>query len=433
MTITETIKYITKLKNKEVRTDSKKFKAYLNDLSPECVKELKLLNRVLNDNILSIIFSSEKDSTIISKLTTEFKNMGMPEKQMNFILKSFANVLGWNYTQPKMEELPPKTPKKENSHSATTKTTNEYLTDNLTELLSLGYKYFNEKKYTKAIKYLQKAGELGDSGAQNIVGYMYQNGMGTEQDYREAIKWFKKSAEQNNSSAQVNLGYMHNLGLGTRQDYKEAVKWFQKAAELGDSTGQNNLGTMYQAGHGVKQDNKIAAKWFKKAAEQGSAEGQFALGNMYANGIGIDQDYKKAIECFKKAGEESNNAIANVAFNIIGDIYRNGYNGIRQDYNEAIKWYRKSAELGNSDAECNLGIMYLNAWGLEKNYKLAFKWFKKSADQWNPEAQFNLGNMYRDGLGVKQDDKEAIKWYRMSAEQGKHPMAKKALDKLLKK
>ncbi len=74
MTITETIKYIMKLKNKEVRTDSQKFKAYLKDLSPECVKELKLLNRALNDNILSIIFSSEEDSIIISKLTTEFNN-----------------------------------------------------------------------------------------------------------------------------------------------------------------------------------------------------------------------------------------------------------------------------------------------------------------------------------------------------------------------
>ena len=108
MTIPETIKYITKLRNKEVRTDSKKFKAYLKDLSPECVKELKLLNRALNDNILSIIFSSEQDSAIISKLTTEFKNMGMPDKQMNFILKSFAEVLGWNYTPPKQEESPKK-------------------------------------------------------------------------------------------------------------------------------------------------------------------------------------------------------------------------------------------------------------------------------------------------------------------------------------
>ncbi len=105
MTIIETIKYIMKLKNKEVRTDSQKFKAYLKDLSPECVKELKLLNRALNDNILSIIFSSEEDSIIISKLTTEFKNMGMPDKQMNFILKSFAEVLGWNYTPPKQKYL----------------------------------------------------------------------------------------------------------------------------------------------------------------------------------------------------------------------------------------------------------------------------------------------------------------------------------------
>ena len=106
MTITETIKYITKLRNKEVRTNSKKFKAYLNDLSPECVKELKLLNRALNDNILSIIFSSEQDTAIIAQLTTEFKNMGMPEKQMNFILKSFAEVLGWNYIQPIQEQAP---------------------------------------------------------------------------------------------------------------------------------------------------------------------------------------------------------------------------------------------------------------------------------------------------------------------------------------
>ena len=136
MTITETIKYIMKLKNKEVRTDSQKFKAYLKDLSPECVKELKLLNRALNDNILSIIFSSEEDSIIISKLTTEFKNMGMPDKQMNFILKSFADVLGWSYTPPKQEEPKKEESKKEETtFSHTPKVTSETLTDDLKELL----------------------------------------------------------------------------------------------------------------------------------------------------------------------------------------------------------------------------------------------------------------------------------------------------------
>jgi len=118
----------------------------------------------------------------------------------------------------------------------------------------------------------------------------YEEGVSAYQrgDYATALAEFRPLATEGNTGAQFLLGYMYDRGLGVTQDYNEAVKWFRKAAEQGDPYAQNELGTMYGSGHGVPQDDKEAVKWFRKAAEQ------FNLGLRYLEGKGVIQDYESA-------------------------------------------------------------------------------------------------------------------------------------------
>jgi uncharacterized protein len=56
----------------------------------------------------------------------------------------------------------------------------------------------------------------------------------------------------------------------------------------------------------------------------------------------------------------------------------------------------------------------LDGWGVPQDYKEAIKWYKLSAEQENTEAQFNLGNMYL----IIQDYVQAHKWFNIAGANG---------------
>ncbi len=98
------------------------------------------------------------------------------------------------------------------------------------------YVAYDRANYASAFKvWLPKAQE-GDAEAQNIVGQVFEKGLGQPVDYKSALQWYTKSAEQGNSQAQLNLGHMYEKGLGTAPDQQAADKWYRKASGL-DSVG----------------------------------------------------------------------------------------------------------------------------------------------------------------------------------------------------
>jgi len=50
-----------------------------------------------------------------------------------------------------------------------------------------------------------------------------------------AANWFRKAAEQGDTGAQTMLGLLYDTGHGVKQDYAQAEIWYRKAAEQGDS------------------------------------------------------------------------------------------------------------------------------------------------------------------------------------------------------
>ena len=106
--------------------------------------------------------------------------------------------------------------------------------------------FYHHSILTNEFERTKRLAEGGDKAAQNnLLGAMYDFGLGVPEDDKEAVKWYTKSAEQGDAEAQFNLGYMYYKGEGVPKDYKEAVKWFTKSAEQGDAQAQYNLGLMY--------------------------------------------------------------------------------------------------------------------------------------------------------------------------------------------
>ena len=125
------------------------------------------------------------------------------------------------------------------------------------------------------------------------------------------------------------------------------------------------------------------------------------------------EDFARAFRIFRGLAERGN---SEAQYNV-GFMYLSGQ-GTAVNLEEAAKWFRLAAEQGKVESQVNLANMYFNGWGVEQDYAESAIWFRKAADQGNPVAQGTLGELYDAGKGVPQSFIEAFTWYRKSAEQG---------------
>ena len=255
------------------------------------------------------------------------------------------------------------------------------------EILQLAKGYYENKDYSGAFYWYQKAADQGNAIAQFILGFMYERNLVVPKEKLnivasmtlqspnaiKALYWYQKAAEQGYAEAQFNLGGMYRGA----QNYKEAIYWYQKAADQGYAEAQYGLGLMYSQGQGVPQDYNKAVYWYQKAADQGDGGAQLMLGRMYIRGFHIPIDYKKA-----------------------------------------IYWYQKAADQGYAEAQLMLGNMYALGTIVTTDYKKATYWFQKAAEQGNAGAQYQTGRMYEGGLGVAKNITKALYWYQKAADQG---------------
>lgn len=72
--------------------------------------------------------------------------------------------------------------------------------------------------------------EHGDVGAQEIVGEIYERGLGVAPDYAAALGWYRQAADAGSRRAQVNIGYLYERGLGVPADAAIALDWYRRAA-----------------------------------------------------------------------------------------------------------------------------------------------------------------------------------------------------------
>jgi len=124
----------------------------------------------------------------------------------------------------------------------------------------------------------------------------------------------------------------------------------------------------------------------------------------------FDQNSLAALK--QKAG--SGNAAAQCG---LGLLYFNGW-GVLQDHVQAVAWWRKAAEQGSAAAEYFLGLMYASGQGVPQDYAQAVAWWRKAAEQGYALGQDGLGDLYSKGQGVPQDYAQAAIWFRKAAELG---------------
>jgi len=78
------------------------------------------------------------------------------------------------------------------------------------------------------------------------------------------------------------------------------------------------------------------------------------------------------------------------------------------DWRAAYKWFDLAAREGYWAALNNLGVMYLNGYGVDKNEMRAFELFSKAAQELNATTLSHLADCYDQGIGTQVDKDMAI-------------------------
>jgi len=121
--------------------------------------------------------------------------------------------------------------------------------------LILGHLYVNDADeliVRKGFKLIKESAKEDNPLAAQRLGFLYKYGIGCQLNYQKAIKWFQKAYELGNDEGAYSLGYFYLKGLGDiPQDYTKAVHWFEKSKS---DMANYWLGVCYLNGDGVAKD-----------------------------------------------------------------------------------------------------------------------------------------------------------------------------------
>lgn len=120
----------------------------------------------------------------------------------------------------------------------------------------------------KTFYWASKASQKGYGLAQNLLGGLYLNGVGTEPDYQKAIYWFEESIKNNVHESEIGLFQCYEQGgYGIEQDYRKAFQHLRNHALRTDNVNSKfEVAVRLFDGHGVEENKHEAFKWFLKVA-----------------------------------------------------------------------------------------------------------------------------------------------------------------------
>jgi hypothetical protein len=140
------------------------------------------------------------------------------------------------------------------------------------------YAAFKMGHHDEARRIWEGLAKKGNTTALLNLANMFQQAQGVDEDQKKALTYVRKGAELGDSRAQYELGMAYERGILVERNLQQAAAWFEKAARQGDVDAQFALGVMNATGFG--QGTKVASEaqreqavaWLGKASAQGHQE-----------------------------------------------------------------------------------------------------------------------------------------------------------------
>lgn len=298
---------------------------------------------------------------------------------------------------------------------------------------SLGYYYYENEDYEKALQYFLKCGSTENSSravALSNAGYIYENGKGVSVDIPMAVQCYRKSVlydtelESTGRKALIRL----NVPVEFESDFVDATKTML----MGMTAKQMyETGLEYENGYNQRTVSLPEAYAFIKAAADRDyidaleKMGEILISEYYPfnDKAKSDKYYQKAFKKYKQLADHNDGN----ACNNLGYMYQLG-RGVKADKEQAKFYYKKGSMQGDKNATWRFGLICKD----ELDYAEAFKYFYKAAEDGQGMAMLELAKLYENGIGVSTNKEKAIEWYRKCAD-SKYKAAndaKEALERL---
>ncbi|UWZ83173.1 tetratricopeptide repeat protein [Occallatibacter riparius] len=147
--------------------------------------------------------------------------------------------------------------------------------------------------------------------------------------------------------------------------------------------------------------NDRAREYLQEAAKAGHADAMYWIAKRgHAIGQEADELLIRAAELGSRGAQRD-----------LGALYSTGDWTGPKDPARGFYWYRLAAERGHSDAQYNLGFMYILGEGTEADVDEGLQWIHRAAMQGDWSARRLLADLYRNGYyGVPRRIGEAERW-----------------------
>jgi hypothetical protein len=246
----------------------------------------------------------------------------------------------------------------------------------------------------------------------------YMVGRGVAQDVHRAAETYEKAANAGDAGAQNQIGYLYQNGIGVRQDMQRAVHWYQLAAANGSMHGKVNLAVAYVWGLGVKANPELGRSLLKEAADKGSGIAAAYLGDMYVAGIGIPADRKRAIACYER-GVHLHSYYAEYKLG----LFLSKPDSHPLNLERSISLLKKSISQGYVPSMYLLGLIAVNHPESNIPHHEALALLRTASDAGSWKSSAILGILSRDGKWAQKDREEAYHYFKRAALQGGDPVA----------
>lgn len=275
---------------------------------------------------------------------------------------------------------------------------------------------YRDGDYAQALAIARPLANAGDAEALNMMGILYEYGLGVAADGHRAASYYQAAADQDLPQALNNLSDHYLDGWEGQEPRPDlAIPLMLRAEGMGYAGVYNNLGVSYFEGHFGTPDSRRALDYFRRSHEAGYVDGTANVGWMYAHGEGVAEDQAEARRYYTLAYDNGGPlwALENLA-----DMWREGEGG-PTDPARAVALYQEAAERDSTYAANWLGYYYDNGeGGLPVDYDRAVAYFTQAAEQGSTTGYYNLGSMYEGGRGVAEDLDMARHYYQLASDQG---------------
>lgn len=232
-----------------------------------------------------------------------------------------------------------------------------------------------------AFGYFSKAADAGSVIGTVHAGEMMVRGQGTAKDVAGGLTLVKAAADAGNSDALMSLGALMGDGSTGRVDATEAVLAYEKAAALGRPDALVRIGDIYRLGGTIPTDPVKAFDYYRRAALAGDETGRLRQGELTARGEGTRQDIVAGLELVRQVGAGGDP----YAYVVLGDLHLSGAAG-PVDGDAAVAAYENAARQGRADALLRLGDLYRDGKGVPADGGKAAEYYLKAVDAENPAA-----------------------------------------------